>query len=208
MISHFKLIDLMPFRRGSPQSGNVNKRKRQGSVSQGYEMERKGDLDLILIGLGANLPSAMGSPRETLEAALHRLEQVGVKVVRRSRYWRSRPVPVSDQPWFVNAAVAVETNLSPVSLLACLHRIEAEFGRLRGEVNAARTLDLDLLAYGRLTRNGEQGPVLPHPRMAERAFVLRPIQDIASGWAHPQSGETLPILLAKLPPGQECIPDE
>src|SRR5579859_4168933 len=104
---------------------------------------------LILIGLGANLPSIYGEPPATLRAALDRLAAAGVKIGRRSRFWHSAPVPVSDQPWYVNAVAAVETDLPPERLLALLHEVEAEFGRVRGIVNAPRLIDLDLLAYGR-----------------------------------------------------------
>src|SRR5579859_3093481 len=104
---------------------------------------------LILIGLGANLPSPYGEPPATLRAALERLAQAGVKTLRRSRFWHSAPVPMSDQPWYVKAVAAIETDLPPDRLLALLHEVEAEFGRVRGIVNAPRLIDLDLLAYGR-----------------------------------------------------------
>src|SRR5690349_16299872 len=103
---------------------------------------------MIIIGLGGNLPHPIyGEPRATLTAALAALKRRGARVVARSRFYATEPVPRSDQPRFVNAAVAVETALSPTELLAALHAIEAEFGRIRGARNAARVLDLDLLAY-------------------------------------------------------------
>ena len=160
---------------------------------------------LILIGLGANLPSRFGSPVQTLQAALDRLGAAGVTPLKRSRFWRSRPVPVSDQPWFVNAVAAVGTALTPQALLALLHSVEAEFGRVRGERNAPRLLDLDLLAYGRLV-SSESAAELPHPRMAERAFVLLPLAEIAGGWRHPASGAELAALIAALPCGQIVEP--
>src|SRR5581483_1362358 len=100
----------------------------------------------ILIGLGANLPSRAGPPVTTLEAALARLASAGILTLQRSRWFVSAPLPASDQPWFVNGVAAVATALAPAPLLAELHRTEAEFGRIRGAPNAARTLDLDLLA--------------------------------------------------------------
>src|SRR5258708_38304547 len=104
---------------------------------------------LILIGLGANLPSpGFGAPKATLMGALDQLEAAGVHVTARSRWYESEPVPKSDQPWFVNAVVRVETKLDPVRLLALLHRIEKDFGRVRGARNAPRFIDLDLIAYG------------------------------------------------------------
>lgn len=159
---------------------------------------------LVLIGLGANLPSIFGQPPATLRAALDRLAEKGVRTVRRSRFWHSAPVPVSDQPWYVNAVAAVETDLSPEKLLAVLHEVEAEFGRVRGVVNAPRLIDLDLLAYGREIR-GEGAPILPHPRLAERAFVVLPLADIALDWRHPD-GRALPELIAGLDQGQLAQP--
>src|SRR5271169_4084204 len=102
----------------------------------------------ILIGLGANLPSPAGPPAATLAAAITRLATAEIITLQRSRWFVSAPVPASDQPWFVNGVIAVATALEPAALLAVLLRVEAEFGRARGAANAARSLDLDLLAYG------------------------------------------------------------
>lgn len=158
---------------------------------------------MILIGIGSNLPSDYGPPRETCAAALGALEHEPVKITARSRWYRSSPVPLSDQPWFVNGVIAVETELDPEELLAALHRVEAEFGRAppqerAAKPNAARPLDLDLLAYEELVREGPEPPILPHPRMAERAFVLLPLREIAPDWRHPASGEPLSTLIEAL----------
>ncbi len=163
---------------------------------------------MILIALGANLPTErFGEPRAACEAALAELEVRGIRVVRRSRWYRSRPVPPSAQPDYVNGVVAVETTLDPRALLAELHSIEAAFGRERREKNAARTLDLDLIAYHeRVSGGGAGGPVLPHPRLAGRAFVLRPLSDVAPDWRHPASGRTLAELLAALDPEAPAVP--
>ena len=161
----------------------------------------------ILIGLGANLPSPRhGPPVASLEAALAALTARGIRIVARSRWWESAPVPASDQPWYVNGVVKVETALAPEALLACLHEVEAEFGRVRSVANAPRVLDLDLLAYGDLKRPGPKPPLLPHPRLAERAFVLYPMAEIAPGWRHPGTGRTLPEMIAGLPAGQIVRP--
>lgn len=161
----------------------------------------------ILVALGANLPSdRYGSPRQTLEAALAELERRGVRVLRRSRWYESAPVPRSDQPWYVNGVAAVETGLGPDALLALLHRVEAEFGRIRGVRNAPRLIDLDLIAYGNEVRPGPEGPILPHPRAAERAFVLLPLAEVAPGWRLPGDGRTVEALIAGLPADQEIRP--
>lgn len=144
----------------------------------------------ILIGLGANLPSErFGPPRKTLEAAIGVLGGHGVRVVQQSRWYSSAAYPASDQPRYVNAVIAVETKLAPEALLERLHDIERDFGRKRTIANAAREIDLDLLAFGDLIRT-DSAPILPHPRLAERAFVLRPLCDIAPEWRHPQLGQS------------------
>lgn len=161
---------------------------------------------MILVGMGANLPHPRhGPPRATLEAALRELEAAGAAVTARSRWYATAPVPVSDQPDYVNGVVLVETPHSPRELLAMLHRIEAAFGRVRTVRNAARSVDLDLLAYHDLV--DEVGPpILPHPRLAERAFVLYPLRDVAPRWVDPRSGRSVEALLRDLPPDQPIRP--
>jgi 2-amino-4-hydroxy-6-hydroxymethyldihydropteridine diphosphokinase len=110
-------------------------------------------------------------------------------------------VPPSDQPWYVNAVAAVETALAPTALLDAMLALEQRFGRRRGALNAARTLDLDLLDYdGR--QCGTVQLTLPHPRLHERRFVLAPLAEIAPEWRHPMLGSTAAALLAALPPDQ------
>jgi len=151
---------------------------------------------MILIGLGANLPGANhASPQETLAAALIEIEAAGVPVIARSGWYSSAPVPASDQPDYVNAVVALATDMAPGPLLTLLHDIETRLGRVRTVRNAARIVDIDLLDYhGRVDAGW---PILPHPRMADRAFVLRPLQDIAPDWCHPGTGEGVGDLLAR-----------
>lgn len=168
-------------------------------------MERRNNV--ILIGIGSNLSSErFGPPEATCEAALTALEATGICVVARSRWYRSAPVPPSDQPWFVNGVVAVETALEAEPLLHCLHGIEADFGRRRRRRNEARVLDLDLLAYRDEVRDGPQGVVLPHPRLHERAFVLLPLAEVAPDWRHPRLGRTLAELITALPADQALEP--
>jgi 2-amino-4-hydroxy-6-hydroxymethyldihydropteridine diphosphokinase len=156
----------------------------------------------ILIGLGANLDSPRwGTPRETLAAALAVLEGNGVAVRARSGWYRSAPVPASDQPWFVNAVAALATTLAPPDLLALMQAIETCFGRARGVPNAARVLDLDLLDY-RGERVQSPDLILPHPRLHQRRFVLAPLAETAPGWRHPVLGLTAAQLLARLDANQ------
>ena len=160
---------------------------------------------MILIALGANLPSPAGEPQQTLDAALKRLEASGVRIIARSGWYRTAPVPVSDQPWFVNGVVRVETGLQPAALLALVRQVELEFGRERTLRNAARTLDLDIVDYdGRIENTPEL--TLPHPRMQDRAFVLLPLAEIAPGWRHPILARTVESLILALPSEQKAEP--
>jgi 2-amino-4-hydroxy-6-hydroxymethyldihydropteridine diphosphokinase len=123
----------------------------------------------------------------------------GIAVAARSPWYETTPFPPSDQPRFVNGVAAVETRLAPGDLLAALHAIERGLGRVRTVPNAARTIDLDLLDYNGLILDGPEPPILPHPRMGERDFVLRPLADIAPAWRHPVSDLSVGELLARLP---------
>jgi 2-amino-4-hydroxy-6-hydroxymethyldihydropteridine diphosphokinase len=126
-----------------------------------------------------------------------------VKTLRRSAWYRTAPVPASDQPWYVNAVAEVASDLPADALLAELHAVEAEFGRRRTVPNAARPIDLDLLDYhGEIAAPGPGRATLPHPRMTGRAFVLRPLADVAPDWRHPLTGEPIGELLAALPADQ------
>ena len=120
-----------------------------------------------------------------------------------SSFYETAPVPVSDQPWYVNGVARVLTRLSAHDLLDRLHAVEAEFGRVRRERNAARVIDLDLIAYGQELLREDGGIQVPHPRMAERAFVLLPLRDVAVGWVHPVLGRTVEELIADLPKDQQ-----
>jgi 2-amino-4-hydroxy-6-hydroxymethyldihydropteridine diphosphokinase len=154
-----------------------------------------------LIGLGGNL----GDVRERLDAAIAALDAMpGVAVVARSRFYRTPPWGHTEQPDFVNAAIAVETTLPALELLDVLLATERAFGRVRdGERWGPRTLDLDLLAYGDDVIDGDRLTV-PHPRIAERAFVLLPLADIAIDAVLPGIGRVGDLLAAIDTNG--CIP--
>jgi 2-amino-4-hydroxy-6-hydroxymethyldihydropteridine diphosphokinase len=162
---------------------------------------------MILIALGANVPSPrFGPPAKTLAAALAALEEAGVTVVACSRFYKSAPLPPSEQPWFVNCVASVDTAMPPEALLDALLAIERRFGRRRRERNAPRVLDLDVLAYNDVTTGEDKHLELPHPRMHERAFVLLPLAEIAPEWRHPGNGESLSALIEALPGDQMAWP--
>ena len=157
-------------------------------------------MPMILIALGANLPSSAGAPEATLRAALAALGRRGVRVGPVSHFWSTPAWPEPLDPRYVNAAARLTTGLRPLELLALLHEVETEFGRQRSldsdNKNRPRTLDLDLLDYDGLVQSGP--PNLPHPRMSDRAFVLVPLREIAPDWRHPVSGKSIEALIAAL----------
>src|SRR6185437_16978567 len=138
---------------------------------------------MILIALGANLPSQAGGPADTLKRALGELERQGVEIREVSAFYETPAWPDPIDPPFVNAVAAVKTSLQPVELLMLLHGVETDFGRLRSAANAPRTLDIDLLDYDAKVLSA--GVTLPHPRMQDRSFVLVPLAQVAPGWRHP-----------------------
>ncbi|MCK6443568.1 2-amino-4-hydroxy-6-hydroxymethyldihydropteridine diphosphokinase [Elstera cyanobacteriorum] len=159
----------------------------------------------ILIALGSNLSHPdWGAPPLILAAAINFLEKAEIYTRAHSSIWSSAAWPDPRDPRYANAVIAVETPLPSDQLLDRLHAIEAAFGRDRSAVNAPRTLDLDLLAYGREVRAGPRAPILPHPRLQERGFVLRPLAEICPSWRHPVSGQGVAALLAALDPADDC----
>jgi 2-amino-4-hydroxy-6-hydroxymethyldihydropteridine diphosphokinase len=154
---------------------------------------------IATIGLGANLPSRAGAPEQTLVAAMDDLGREG-RIVARSSLWRTEPVGYADQPAFVNAVVRLESELEPEALLERLLALERSYGRDRSRdvPKGPRTLDLDLLLVDELTVNTER-LTLPHPAVAERRFVLAPLEEIAPELRHPILHATMAELLAALP---------
>lgn len=158
---------------------------------------------MILVAIGANLPGPDGrSALETCRSAAARLDALpGLRLRALSRWYATAPVPpVRGVPDYVNGAAlllprAGTTPPDPALLLRGLQAIEDAFGRVRPFRDAPRSLDLDLLAIGDLVRAAPD-PVLPHPRLHLRGFVLAPLRDIAPGWRHPALGATAAELLA------------
>jgi 2-amino-4-hydroxy-6-hydroxymethyldihydropteridine diphosphokinase len=158
---------------------------------------------MILVALGSNQPGPWGSPSETVNTALHWLGRGGIRLRKASRLLVSAPFGVTDQPAFVNAVAEVETALPPEPLLLRLHLIERMAGRRRNLRWGPRTLDLDLLDYNGLIRPPPARPVLPHPGIPARIFVLAPLAEIAPHWRHPVSRRTAGAMLRRLDPDGE-----
>ena len=158
-------------------------------------------MPLAFVALGANL----AEPAEQVRAALGSLAQLPeCRVLRSSSLYRTAPVGIHGQPDFINAVAALETVLTPQDLLAALFAIEAQFGRRRDYRHAPRTLDLDLLLYGD-ERIDAEGLTVPHPRIAERAFVLVPLVEVSPEVMIPGLGPARDALAAIETSGCEAL---
>lgn len=156
------------------------------------------------VALGGNL----GDPRQQLLEAMDALAHLpGTRVLRRSRLYRTPPWGVQEQPPFLNAAVVLDTDLAPHDLLDALLAIEQRAGRVRVERNGPRTLDLDLLHMDGVQLDDER-LTLPHPRIAERAFVLLPLNDLAPDLLLPGQGRVAGLLAAADTQGCECLVED
>jgi 2-amino-4-hydroxy-6-hydroxymethyldihydropteridine diphosphokinase len=151
-----------------------------------------------------------GEPRATLLRACRELEAAGVEIVRRSNCYVTVPVGGGRQPRYLNAVITVRSGTAPGALLRLAKSIERRAGRQLAPRMAARPLDIDILDYGG-RRTGHPGGrrrygqlILPHPEMHKRAFVLRPLQDVAPHWQHPVVGRPVKALLAHLDPAERA----
>ena len=147
------------------------------------------------LSLGSNL----GDREAFLTEALQRLETAGVRVVRRSSIHETEPQDFRDQPWFLNMAVEVETDLTPLELLSVIQKIETGMGRQRIIPKGPRTIDLDILFYENLILQTPELEI-PHPRLAERLFVLDPLSEIAPNFHHPVTNQPVQELRVSLQP--------
>jgi len=151
---------------------------------------------LVYLSLGTNL----GDRQANLADAIERLRRIG-DVVSISSFYETEPVELAAQPWFLNCAVALQTEKMPKQLLAAVMEIEKELGRRREQKKGPRTIDIDILLFGNSTVN-TQDLKIPHPAMQERRFVLEPLAEIAPEQRHPVFKRTIRELRDALPPGQ------
>ncbi|TDL75006.1 2-amino-4-hydroxy-6-hydroxymethyldihydropteridine diphosphokinase [Palleronia sediminis] len=173
----------------------------------------------FVVALGGNLPFDGRPPGDTLRAALDFLDESGFALDAVSGFYSNPAFPRGSGPDFVNAVASFVSDLAPGEVLARLHAAERRFGRERDLRWGPRTLDLDLVAAGDAVlpdgeawarwaglapdRRGTEAPeglILPHPRLAERAFVLIPMHDILPAWRHPATGASVAQMLDALPP--------
>jgi 2-amino-4-hydroxy-6-hydroxymethyldihydropteridine diphosphokinase len=169
----------------------------RGSIEAGRVDATRARERQVLVAIGANLPGPDGaSALATCIAAAEALDGAcGLRLAALSRWWASAPVPaLPGVPDYVNGVARLEGIADPALILAALHAIEDRFGRVRPFRDAPRTLDLDLIDAGGRVLDGP-GLVLPHPRAHLRAFVLRPLAEVAPGWVHPRLGLALGAML-------------
>ncbi len=154
---------------------------------------------IAFIGIGSNLES----PAENCLKAVERLNtHPNLTLIARSSLYQSEPFGITDQDWFVNSVVQLTTSFSPEDLLRACLSIEQTMGRTRTKKWGPRIIDLDILFYGS-ARIGTEALQIPHPRLGERGFVLRPLADIAPNFRHPETGASVTEMLAALPPGDD-----
>ena len=150
---------------------------------------------LAYLSLGSNVGDRVAHLRD----AIARLESIG-RVVSVSSFYETEPVEVTDQPWFLNCAVGLETALTAEQLMAQLLQIEQEMGRRRIQKKGPRTIDIDILLFDDLILDSPD-VTIPHPAMQERRFVLEPLAEIAAEARHPGMKKTIREMLEELPAG-------
>ena len=153
---------------------------------------------MIYIGIGSNLNGKNNeTPLQNCKKALVELKKE-VNICKISSWYKSEPIPVSNQPWFINGVIEISTNKSSLDLLEFILNIEEFFGRLREKKNEARILDLDIIDYKKKILYIKNKLIIPHPRMHERSFVLQPLSELNPKWIHPIKKKGIKELIRNL----------
>jgi len=156
---------------------------------------------MILLGLGSNLPSKYGDRFQNIDMALLRLEDHGIKIIKKSSYFETPSYPNKKDPKFINIAVQIESGINAEKLASILVSIEESLDRKRNKKNDPRTCDIDILDFNGQILSFECNGlkfVVPHERLIYRNFVLYPIKEIAPKWIHPQTKDSIMFLIEKL----------
>jgi 2-amino-4-hydroxy-6-hydroxymethyldihydropteridine diphosphokinase len=148
-------------------------------------------MKIVYLSLGSNV----GDRKSNLAEALKALASVNVRVLRASSVWETEPRDEPSQPWFLNQVVEAETDLFPRQLLRCLQRLERDLGRVPSKPKGPRSIDIDILLFGRAAVSAPELEI-PHPRLAERRFVLEPLAELAPELRHPVTRRTVREMLA------------
>ena len=160
---------------------------------------------MIYIGIGSNLNGKNNeTPLQNCKKALVELKKE-VNICKISSWYKSEPIPVSNQPWFINGVIEISTNKSSLDLLEFILSIEEVFGRVREKKNEARILDLDIIDYKKKILYIKNKLIIPHPRMHERSFVLQPLSELNPKWMHPIKKKGIKELIRNLNDKQKIL---
>ncbi len=156
---------------------------------------------MIFLGLGSNLPSKYGDKFANINLAISFLETYGIKVIKKSSFYKTPSYPDRENPKFINVVILVETNLSPIDLMSVLFFIEEKLERKRAKKNDPRTCDIDIIDYNSQILNLKYNNLdftVPHKELTSRNFVLYPLREISPMWKHPKTKETINNLIQEL----------
>ena len=157
---------------------------------------------MIILGIGSNLSSKFGNRFKNIELAISFIESYNIQILKKSSFYESPSYPNKKNPKFINIVVSIKTDLKPLKLMSLLLSVEKKLGRLRGEKNDPRTLDLEIIDNNneviKFVFNNDNF-FSPHKNLSSRNFVLYPLREISPLWKHPVTNESIDSLISKLP---------
>ena len=155
---------------------------------------------MIYLAFGSNLSSKFGSPQQTIIKAYSELRKYGIKIKKKSSFYRSKAFPNPEDPEFINSIISFESKLSPENLLKIIFKVENKFERIRRKINEPRTLDIDIIDYNSKIfsfKNGNLDLKIPHQHLKKRLFVLYPLQEINPFWQFPVNGKKIGLIISE-----------